>query len=366
MNTTTIIGRSKWDVDTPALLLDLDLVERNIAAMARVFEGTPVRLRPHVKTHKSPTLAQMQLEAGAIGITCAKLGEAEVMAAAGISDILISSEIVGPTKIARLLGLARQTRVLTVVDDLAAAQALSEAAAQAGVRIPALVDVDVGQHRTGIAAGEPALALAHQVALLPGLEFVGLQGYEGHLQHVVDVRARADGVTEAMALLIETRRQIEAAGIPVQIVSTGGTGTHRLVGQTDGVTEVQVGSYVVMDSHYASIEGVEFAHALTCVATVISKAKPDRAVVDAGTKTLSTDSGPSKPKDLPGAEYRPGGDEHGILQYSDGPCPLSVGDKIELIPSHCDPTINLHDCYYVTRGDTVVAIWPIAARGKLQ
>jgi D-serine deaminase-like pyridoxal phosphate-dependent protein len=310
-------------------------------------------------------LALEQLRHGAIGVTCAKLGEAEVMAAGGVRDLLISTEITGAAKIARLIGLARQARVITVVDDAGGAAALSQAAQAAGIRLRALVDVDVGQGRTGVAPGEPALALARRIAALPGLELVGLQGYEGHLQHIVNADERAGQVREAMGLLIATRRLLEDAGLPMEIVSTGGTGTHRVVGSTAGVTEIQPGSYVVMDSHYGTIEGLGFANALTVQASVVSRQRPNAAIVDAGYKTLSTDSGPARPRDFPDATYAPLGDEHGKVSFTNG-CPLALGDRLALIPSHCDTTINLHDAYYVLRGDTVVAVWPIAARGKVQ
>jgi D-serine deaminase-like pyridoxal phosphate-dependent protein len=362
----TIIGQSKWDVDTPALLLDLDIVERNIATMADVFRDSPIKLRPHAKTHKSPHLALMQIAAGAIGITVAKLGEAEVMAAAGVDNLLISSEIVGPSKVARLIGLAHQVNVITVVDDLGAANVIAHAAENAGVRIPALIDLDTGHHRTGINAGAPALALAKDVARLAGLELVGLQGYEGHLQHIEGLEERTNGEAESLGMLVETRRMIEDAGIPLSIVSTGGTGTHRILAEQGGVTEIQAGSYVVMDTHYASIEGVQFGHALTCMTTVLSKTKEARCIIDAGHKTLSLDSGPSAPKELPGAVYIAQGDEHGAIEFADGHCPLKVGDRVEMIPRHCDPTINLHDWFHVTRGDTVIAMWPVAARGRVQ
>jgi D-serine deaminase-like pyridoxal phosphate-dependent protein len=362
----TVIGQSKWDVDTPAILLDLDIVERNIAAMADVFRDSPVKLRPHAKTHKSPHLALMQIAAGAIGITVAKLGEAEVMAAAGVDNLLISSEIVGPSKVARLIGLAHQVNVLTVVDDLAAARVIGEAAQSAGVRLQTLIDLDTGHHRTGINAGAPALNLAKDVARLPGLDLIGLQGYEGHLQHIEGLEERSNGEAESLGQLVETRQLIEAAGIPLSVVSTGGTGTHRILAEQGGVTEIQAGSYVVMDTHYATIEGVTFGHALTCMTTVLSKTKPNRCIIDAGHKTLSLDSGPSAPRDLPGAHYIAAGDEHGVIEFDDGHCPLNVGDRVEMIPRHCDPTINLHDWYHVTRGDTVVALWPVAARGRVQ
>jgi D-serine deaminase-like pyridoxal phosphate-dependent protein len=362
----TIIGQSKWDVDTPALLLDLDIVERNIAAMAEVFRDSPIKLRPHAKTHKSPHLALLQIEAGAIGITVAKLGEAEVMAAAGVDNLLISSEIVGPSKVARLIGLARQVNIITVVDDLNAARIIGEAAEAADVRIATLIDLDTGHHRTGINAGAPALSLAKEVVTLPGLDLVGLQGYEGHLQHIEGLEERTNGEAESLGMLVETRRMIEDAGIPLSIVSTGGTGTHRILAEQGGITEIQAGSYVVMDTHYASVEGVTFGHALTCMATVLSKTKENRCIIDAGHKTLSLDSGPSAPKDLPGTRYIAAGDEHGVIEFDDGHCTLNVGDRVEMIPRHCDPTINLHDWFHVTRGDTVVALWPVAARGRVQ
>ena len=366
MQPATVIGQSKWDLDTPALVLDLNIAERNIATMATVFKDSPIKLRPHAKTHKSPHLALMQIAAGAIGITVAKLGEAEVMAAAGVDNLLISSEIVGPAKVARLIGLARQCNVLTVVDDLGAARIIADAAESAGVRIPALIDLDTGHHRTGIAAGPAAVDLAKEVARLRGVNLIGLQGYEGHLQHIEGLEERTNGEAESVGMLLEMRSKLEQAGIGISIVSTGGTGTHQILAEHAGVTEIQAGSYVVMDTHYATIEGVRFEHALTCMTTVLSKTKPNRCIIDAGHKTLSLDSGPSAPKDLPGAQYIAAGDEHGVLEYADGNCPLKVGDRVEMIPRHCDPTINLHDWYHVTRGDTVVALWPVAARGRVQ
>jgi D-serine deaminase-like pyridoxal phosphate-dependent protein len=363
---TSLIGRSKWEVDTPAILLDLDIVERNIATMANALSGTGIALRPHAKTHKSPHLALMQIAAGAIGITVAKLGEAEVMAASGVSNLLISSEIVGPTKVARLIGLAKQTSVITVVDDLDSARVIADAAHSAGVTIPTLIDLDTGHHRTGIAAGAGAVELAKNVARLQGVSLVGLQGYEGHLQHIEGLEERINGEAESAGMLLEMRRLIEDTGIPLSIVSTGGTGTHKILAQHGGITEIQAGSYVVMDSHYATIEGVEFGHALTCMTTVLSKTKPDRCIIDAGHKTLSLDSGPSLPAHLPGARYIAAGDEHGVIEFEDGTCPLKVGDLVEMIPRHCDPTINLHDWYHVTRGDEIVALWPVAARGRVQ
>jgi D-serine deaminase-like pyridoxal phosphate-dependent protein len=357
-----VVGSRIADLDTPCLLLDLDAVERNMDAMARAFAGTRVGIRPHAKTHKSPRLARMQLERGAVGICCAKLGEAEVLAGHGISGILITSELVGRSKIARLLGLAQTTSVITVVDDAGAARQISDAAVAAGLRLECLLDIDVGTNRTGVAAGEPAVALGLAVAAMPGLNLIGVQGYEGHLQHIVAAEERRARNGAAMQLLCQTAAALRDKGLPIQIVSTAGTGTCAFAAAWEGITEVQPGSYICMDSDYGAVDGLHFEYALTVLATVISK-RNNGVMVDAGLKALSTDAGPARPKDL-AARYAPRGDEHGLVSFDEGN-PLSVGDKLLLIPSHCDPTINLHDVYTVTRGDTVVGVWPIAARGRL-
>jgi D-serine deaminase-like pyridoxal phosphate-dependent protein len=357
------IGARIEDLDTPSLLLDLDTVERNLAAMAKLFAGSRVRVRPHTKTHKVPILAHQQIELGAIGICCAKLGEAEVMAAGGIPDILVTTEVVGSAKIRRLLGIAKQARVITVVDDATTATVLSDAAADANLRLRCLVDLNVGQNRTGVEPGEPALALAQHVAGLAGLELVGLQGYEGHLQHIVDADERRAANARAMRLLNDTADLLATKGLPVEIVSTAGTGTGRFAAEWPRVTEIQPGSYVVMDSDYGRVQGLPFENALTLLATVVSR-RHNEAILDAGTKVLSTDAGPARPADLD-ATYAHQGDEHGKLTFANGN-PLARGDKIELIPSHCDTTINLHDVYYVTRAGQVVGVWPIAARGRSQ
>ena len=359
------IGLPITELDTPALLLDVDAVERNIKKMAANCRQWGVALRPHAKTHKSPEVSRLQLEAGALGICCAKLGEAEVQADGGIDRILITTEIVGAAKVRRLLALAQRTHLMTVVDDVAAAEQLSGAATAAGITLDTLVDVNIGMGRTGIRAGEAACDLAKSVDRLPGLHFVGLQGYEGNLQFLNPAAERGRQVAAAMDSLLDTAMRIRKAGIEVELLSTGGTGTSRFVGETDGVTEIQAGSYVVMDSRYANVEGIDFENGLTVLTTVLSRAARDDAViVDAGLKTLSTDHGPASPKGLPGATYEAAGDEHGRVMVA-GTRP-DLGSKLELIPSHCDTTINLHDYYHVVRDEEVVAVWPIAARGRVQ
>jgi D-serine deaminase-like pyridoxal phosphate-dependent protein len=358
------IGLPVEKLDTPALILDLDAVERNLDRMDQALAGTTVRARPHTKTHKVPRLALTQLERGAIGICCAKLGEAEVMAAGGVGPILLTTEVVGEAKLRRLFGVARQVSITTVVDDAQAAATLSEAASQAGLRLPCLIDVNVGQERTGVEPGEPALALAERLAGLPGLEVVGLQGYEGHLQHVVDPEARREANASAMQLLSQTAERLTERGHRIEIVSTAGTGTFRFAAEWPRVTEVQPGSYVVMDTDYGSVQGVGFESALTVLVSVVSIQRKNAAVVDGGYKSLSGDSGAPLARGVD-ATFAFMGDEHGKLLFGHG-CPLRPGDKVELIPSHCDTTINLHDVYYVTRGGYVVAVWPIAARGRVR
>ncbi|MGE3268095.1 MAG: DSD1 family PLP-dependent enzyme [Chloroflexota bacterium] len=358
------IGLPVQQLDTPSLILDLDAVERNLDRMDQALAGTSVRARPHTKTHKVPNIALMQLARGAIGVCCAKLGEAEVMAAGGVGPILLTTEVVGDAKIRRLLGVAKQTEILTVVDDGDAAAQLSEAASAAGLRLSCLIDVNVGQNRTGVEPGEPAVALAERLAGLRGLELVGLQGYEGHLQHVREPEERREANASAMQLLSQTAEVLTERGHRMEIVSTAGTGTFQYAAAWPRVTEVQPGSYVVMDRDYGGVQGLGFENALTVLVSVVSTQRKNAAVVDAGYKTLSSDSGAPGVRDVDAA-YGFMGDEHGKLTFESG-CPLRPGDKVELIPSHCDTTINLHDVYYVTRGGIVVAVWPIAARGRVR
>jgi D-serine deaminase-like pyridoxal phosphate-dependent protein len=267
------------------------MVERNIAAMAAFFRCRPAALRPHSKTHKSPALAHMQLEAGAIGITCAKLGEAEVMAAAGIKDILVANQIVSPIKIARLMDLASYTDVMVAVDDPANVADLSAAACAGSVRPRVLVEVNIGMNRCGVAPGAPALALARQVSEAPGLRFAGLMGYEGHTVMLPDPTERRRSTEASVQLLVETADLIREAGIPVGIVSSGGTGTYDITGDYPGITEVQAGSYITMDRQYREVVGIDFAYGLTVLSTVISAPDPDRVECDAGLKALTHDFG---------------------------------------------------------------------------
>lgn len=358
-------------LDTPAMLIDLDLMEANIAKLMGRFQGSAVKVRPHLKTVKSPELARRLLAAGAVGCCVAKVSEAEVMVQAGINDLLITTEIVGQPKLARLAALVqRAPQIKVVVDSVAGAQALNRAMRKAQQHIDVLLDLNVGQNRCGVLPGDEALHLAYALRELDHLHVRGLQGYEGHLQHVHDPQDRAQRCRQAMQLLTETAAHLRADGFPIEIVTTGGTGTAEICASCEGVTEVQPGSFVFMDVDYRQAIGPVYANALTILSTVISRPAATRAVVDAGLKSLSTDSGMPELKDIPGVSYRPGGDEHGILTWEGDTRPattsLVVGTRVELIPSHIDTTVNLHDVYYAHRAGILEAIWPVAARGKVQ
>lgn len=348
-------------VDTPALVVDLDALERNLDRMAAFATRTGKRVRPHAKTHKSPIVGRMQLDRGAIGLCCAKLGEAEVMADAGLGPLHITTELAGEPKISRLVALRRRADVMVAVDDLDVARALSDAMRAAGLELDVLVDVNVGQDRTGVlpaAAGE----LAACVASLDGLRLRGVQAYEGHLQHVYKENERRVKWRQCAEAMLEALDQVERRGLPVEIVSTAGTGTCAFAAELPEVTEVQAGSYPFMDCDYANVQGLPYEVALTVLASVVSRQRGETAVVDAGWKALSTDGGMPVVKGRPELEYAPKGDEHGGVRGAW----LVPGDRIELTPSHCDTTVNLHDQYVCVRKGVVEAVWPIAARGRIQ
>ncbi|MGO8947314.1 MAG: DSD1 family PLP-dependent enzyme [Ktedonobacterales bacterium] len=363
-------GTSRAEIDTPALLIDLDLMDRNITLLFDRARGSGVTVRPHLKTGKTPAIAHRLLHAGAQGICVSKLGEAEVMAAAGIEDILITTEVAGAAKIARLMGLLRRhPDVKVVVDSIAGIEALATAAAEWEVTAPVLVEIDVGQHRSGTGPGQPAVALAEHIASAGSLRFLGVQGYEGQLQHIHDPQEREQLCAVAMEQLTATVGAMRTGNLPPTIVTTGGTGTWQYCAKysSAGVTEVQPGSFIFMDVDYRNAIGTDYTTALTVQATVISCPTPSRAIIDAGLKALSTDSGNPEAKGLTGVTYRPGGDEHGILTWDEGANPdLKVGDTVELIPSHCDTTINLFDDYFALRSGRLEAVWSIEGRGKSQ
>ncbi|HEV2330678.1 MAG TPA: DSD1 family PLP-dependent enzyme [Verrucomicrobiae bacterium] len=352
-------------VDTPALLLDLDALRDNINKMASFFANRRCRLRPHFKSHKCTHIARMQMDAGAVGMTCAKLGEADVLAEAGIRDILIANEIVGSLKIGRLVALCARADPMVAVDSAENIRMLSAHAAAAGVTLRVLVEVDIGMGRCGVAPGQPAADLAALVVSLPGLKFEGLQGYEGHCVDLRDAGERVRQARAAIELLVNTRRLIERAGMKVHIVSGGGTGTYDLNGDTEGIDEVQAGSYAAMDWWYTDIRP-EFRQAMSILTTVTSRAKPRIAIIDVGRKGVGAEWGPPRlknPDDGRVLSYT--SEEHMTIELS-GKREFNVGDRMEIIPSHGCTTSNLYREFVVHQNGGVVATWPIEGSGKLQ
>ncbi|MBT3350811.1 MAG: DSD1 family PLP-dependent enzyme [Nitrospinaceae bacterium] len=375
MSENRIIGMPVRELDTPALLIDLDAMERNLGKMSERLAGSGLRLRAHSKTHKSPILARKQMALGAVGVCCQKVSEAEVMVAGGVEDILVSSEVVSLPKLRRLMALTRHARVMVVVDDPRGAELLSEAAREAKSSISVLVDVDVGQGRCGVPPGVPAAEVGKFVASLPGLEVKGIQAYEGKAQHVDGFEARRKVYEVATRRIQDTVEEFNSAGLSTEIKSGGGTGSWRWDLEAGVLTELQSGSYLFMDAHYCSVGGPEgavyddFEASLFVLTTVVSTPASDRVVVDGGHKSLSSDSGWPLCLDI-NAAYSAGGDEHGNLTVPAGSPRPDLGDILLFQPSHCDTTINLHDVYYGIRGGMqggiLEAIWPVAARGMVQ
>ncbi|KAL3481404.1 hypothetical protein BJX99DRAFT_271334 [Aspergillus californicus] len=361
-------------LDTPSMLVDLDLMEKNIKSLFSTLLPTGRLVRPHLKTTKSAILAHKLVAAGATGCCVAKVSEAEAIVAAGFDDILITCEIVGAVKVGRLVELWRGHRgVRIVVDSEVGARGIEAALKRAGIdeeeeygRINVLIDLDVGLHRTGVQPGEEALILARYIRdSCPHLRIIGVQGYEGHLQHLHDREDRRRQCLESMRLLTRTADELRAAGFTIDVVTTGGTGTAEFCATVPGVTELQPGSFIFMDTDYRNAVGGFYANALTILATVVSEQGERRVTIDAGLKSLTTDSGLAECKD---GRYRHEnlGDEHGALRWEVGTPDLRVGDRVEMVPSHIDPTINLHDFYYAHRKGILEEIWPVDSRGRVQ
>lgn len=365
------VGMALEEVDTPALLIDLDAFERNLRRLADAVEGTPVRLRPHAKTHKCPTIALKQMALGAVGVCCQKVGEAEAMVNGGVPNVLVSNEIVGASKVARLAALARHAEVMVCADDPLHVEQLSEAAQAYSVELPVLVEVDVGAPRCGVAPGQPALELARRIEGAPGLRFGGLQAYQGAAQHLRPIAERKEAIQAAVHKVRECLELFERDGIPCERVSGAGTGTYPFERDSGVYTELQAGSYVFMDADYAQNldeDGAPvstFEHSLFVYTTVMSRPIPERAVVDAGLKAYTLEMGKPWVHGMPDVEVVGVSDEHGALRLSDPSRDLRLGRKLMLIPGHCDPTVNLHDWYVCIRGGRVEALWPISARGAI-
>jgi D-serine deaminase-like pyridoxal phosphate-dependent protein len=352
------------EIETPALILDLDLMEKNVRKMSEYFRPRNAKLRPHVKNHKTPVIALKEIEAGAVGVAVAKLEEAEVMAFSGLRDILIMNQIVTEEKIGRLLGLSKQVNVAVAVDNAENVAKLSSMAETRGVKLGVVIEIDIGHHRAGVRPGSEALELAQKITSSRGLSFKGLGAYQGHVSLITDPGERKIADEEACEMLVSTKELLEERGIQVGIVSAGGTGTYNYTGNYRGITEVQAGSYVTMDVAYRNC-GVDFECALSILATVSSVPSDDRAVLDAGVKSISTDQGLPEMKGVEGIQVSKLSAEHTHLDLAgSNHTRLKVGDKVELYPSDTDTTINLHNEFYGVRDGEVEVVWPILARGK--
>jgi D-serine deaminase-like pyridoxal phosphate-dependent protein len=361
------VGRPVDTLDTPALLVDLPAFERNVARMAdTIVRAAGVRWRPHVKGIKTPALVHRLLAAGARGVTCAKLGEAEAMADAGVDDILIANQIVGETKLARLVALRRRAQVLVAVDDRRNVDDLARAATAGGVTQDVVIEVDTGMARAGVAPGRPVLDLARHVAGRAGVRFAGLMTWEASALGKTDPEAKRAEVQRALALATDSAARCRAAGLPVEIVSCGGTGTYRLSAFVPGVTEIQAGGGALGDLTYRERLGVDHECALAVLATVTSRPTPTRVICDAGRKALSTDAVPPRPAGLEGVVSVGFSAEHAKLELaapSETPRP---GDRVTFLAGYADTTVPLHDELYGVRDGVVEAVWPVLARGRLR
>jgi D-serine deaminase-like pyridoxal phosphate-dependent protein len=356
------------DVETPALLLDLDAFERNLEAMSRLLASWGGRLRPHAKSHKCPEIARRQVARGAVGVCCQKASEAEALVRGGIRDVVVVNEIVGAAKLDRLARLARDAKIGVAVDDAGQVLELERAARDAGATLDVLVEVEVGLERCGVEPGPAVVALASLAADQPHLRFAGLQAYHGRAQHVRGFEARQAAASAAAVKVRDTLALLSASGLRAAIVTGGGTGTFQFDAASGIYNEVQPGSYVFMDADYGrnldetGSPARTFAQSLFVLTTVMSHPVPRRACVDAGLKAHSVDSGMPLLAGVPGARYTRASDEHGVIELDDD-ARLSVGQKIRLVPGHCDPTVNLHDWLVCVRGERVEAVWPVEARG---
>ncbi|NBW00754.1 MAG: DSD1 family PLP-dependent enzyme [Betaproteobacteria bacterium] len=364
------IGDVLANIDTPALILDQSAFERNGAALMAAVSGLPIRVRPHAKSHKCPEIARRQVAAGAVGICCQKVSEAEAFVEAGIQNILISNQVVGEKKITRLIAMAQRADLSVCVDHIENARALSAAASAAGLRLGVLIELEVGAMRCGVAPGESALALAREISQMPGLEFLGLQSYHGPAQHLRTHSERRAAIDQAITLTRSTRDLLAKHGMPCRQITGAGTGSFMLEASSHLYTEIQPGSYIFMDADYSRNDWREsgmpiFEQSLFVLASVMSLRDPDHAVVDAGLKASSVDSGMPIVADLTDVRYHKASDEHGVLQRGPRAEKMLLGQKIRLIPGHCDPTVNLYDELIVVREGRVTDIWPILARGAL-
>jgi D-serine deaminase-like pyridoxal phosphate-dependent protein len=366
--TETLVGQKTDVLDTPAVVVDLDKLDANIARIVAKCREAGVAWRPHCKTHKSGEIARRLVAAGAIGVTCAKLSEAAVMVDAGIQDILVANQIAGPIKIARLMALRRRADVAVCVDHPDNVAALGQAAADAGVVLRVLIEVDTGTGRAGVLPGTAALELARTIAGYPHLRFVGVMTWEGHTTQIADQGAKRAAIAAALTDLTRTAQACRDAGYPVSIVSCGGTGTYDTAAFVSGITEIQAGGGIFGDVRYRDSYRVAVEHALTIVATVTSRPTPRRIIADAGKKALSTDAGMPLAVGLPaGVTVVSSGfsAEHAKLELAQDAILPRVGDRIAFVPGYGDTTVHLHQALYGVRDGRIEVVWPIRADARL-
>ncbi len=364
-------GMREAEIDTPALIIDLDAFEANLDRMAALLAPTGAKLRAHAKTHKSPVIAKLQMARGAVGQCVQKVAEAEALAWGGIPDILVSNEVVGAPKLARLAALAHIAKVAVCADDPAHVASIEAAAANAGIRMPVLVEIDVGAGRCGVAPGPDAVALARRIAASHHLIFGGLQAYHGRAQHRRTPAERRAAIDEAIDASRRTVEQLRQQGLDCPIVGGAGTGTFELEAASEVYNELQAGSYVFMDADYArNLDEAgqpvgTFRHSLFVLATVMSAPRSGAAVVDAGHKAVAVDSGLPTVWQRPDIRYVGASDEHGKLEVASETAMPKLGEKMRLVPGHCDPTVDRYDWYVGVRGGQVECLWPVAARGGM-
>lgn len=361
----TPIGLPKTAVDTPALVVDLEALSANIESIARTCRENGIAWRPHAKGHKTPEIARAEIAAGAIGVTCAKLGEAEVMAEAGIHDILIANQIVGQTKIGRLVSLLDCSDVIVAVDGVQNISELAEAASAAKRRLRTVIEVNIGMNRAGVEPGPEVVALAAAIGRYPSLKFAGLMGWESHATTIPDPSAKRAAIAQAVGLLTSSAAACRAAGHPALVVSCGGTGTLPYCAEQPGVTEIQAGGGIFGDEHYRTHHHVDFRRALTLMTTVISRPTPLRIIVDAGRKAMSGDAAMPLPIGIPGVESVKLSAEHATIELSAGCEAPAVGSPVEFAVGYSDTTVHLHEQIYAVRGNRINEVWRVSGRGKL-
>ena len=362
MNNTYFVGMPVTELPTPALVVDIEIMTRNMETMANYLTKVKTQLRPHAKTHKTPAIGHMQMRAGAVGLCCATVGEAEVLVYAGIPEVMIANEIVDPVSLRRAVNLARQARVLMIVDDCENVKNLAAVARQYGAVVDVLVDLDVGQGRCGSRSLEKLEQVARQVVKQKSLNLKGVFGYEGHLQFLTDREERSHKGREATGLLVRAAKELAGMGMNMEIVSGAGTGTYDIAAEFAEMTEIQAGSYIFMDGTYQKL-GLPFQQSLTVMATVVSRPTDDLAVFDVGIKGISPERfNPSLQGVVGGCvEVKSLSEEHAVANIAGGFDP-KPGEKYHFIPSHCCSTVNLYDAMFVSRNGIVEAVWPIAAR----